>query len=212
MAHKPKLRPTLNPDVDTQYFKNLLRDKKLSGREVSIQMDANTNTVSRLITGKQRFHLQDVVKMSRILGVPKDEILKHTGLDLEGTEGATNVKVVGYIDPARRIHTGKWKIRGSRTVDAPPGVSEDTIAYRYQTDGSQLDAMDGAIIYCRPPGHLDVEMMNRWCVVRTRDGEELVRVLKRGSRSGRYDLWNDAKEIKADVIVEAAAVIEWMRF
>lgn len=210
-------RPVLNPNVDEHWFKKTLKDQKISARQLSKLMKKHEGTVNRMFRGVQRISLEDAADLSRFLGVPIQEVLIHSGLDPNIVGSATGtLPVAGHIDATRRVHragtNGTGKLKGPRTVEAPPSTIAGMLALRYHTTGTPLDVLDSAVIYCRPLGDLTVDMMNRWCVVRVKGGEELVRVLRRGSRQGRFSLWSDEEETHRDVELEAAAVVEWMKF
>lgn len=203
-------RTTVNANIDTQWFKNVLRDLNLSQREYEMRVDAAVGHASRLFRGMKRFTSQDAERFCRVTGADLTEVVRRAGgLDESDLPDTRAVPVAGWVDPARRVHVKG--LAGPRRVVLPPDMAQGTIALRYQTRGANLDAVDGAVIYCRPLGPFDHGMLDRWCYVQLPDGTKMIRVIKRGSSSRAFNLWNDG-DVTANAKVESASVVEWMQF
>jgi hypothetical protein len=212
-------RTIVNPNIDTQWFVNTLRNLGISMREYEKRHRAKraVGAASRLFRGMRQFSSEDGKIFSQVTGVSFDEVMRKAGgvgeyefyglTDGDSTTGI--IPVTGWIDAARGVHFKN--IKGPRKVTLPLDMDKSTIALRYQTQGTNLDAMDGAVIYCQPLGPLAIQMLNRWCVVRLEKGGHVVRILKKGRSPRMFNLWNDA-DLQADVEVAAASAIEWARF
>lgn len=208
-------RTVVNPNIDTQWFVNTLRDLKISlrGYDRHPEVKGATGYATRLFRGMKQFSTEDGRMFSRVTGTDFNEVMKRAvGLAEADTDVADSRMVVveGWVDLTRRVRSDG--LLGPRRVTLPPDMGSGTIALRYQTQGTNLDAMDGAIIYCRPLGPFNPEMLNRWCYVKiAKGGVRLIRILKKGSSAGRFNLWNDT-DVDADVEIVSAAAVEWMRF
>lgn len=203
------MRTLVNKRINTRWFVRTLKDRGMTGRGYARKIESQSATVSRMFRGLRRFGLEDAEQFSKITGASIEEVLANAGLSMDDVTREHAIKVAGWIDKDRRIHP---KVKGPRTVSAPAGLVGDALAYRYQTAKTELEALDGAVIYCRPLGELSIDMLNRWCVVRLRDGDEMLRIIKRGSRAGRFNLFVDGTEMEKDHVIEAAAIVEWARF
>lgn len=202
-------RALVNKKINTRWFKRVLEDQKMSERAYGRLVGEDTAIVNRKFRGLRRFGIDDAEQFSRVTGATLEEVLKNAGMELEDLQRQRVAKLAGWIDGGRRIHP---KVRGPKNVIAPPDAITGTLAYRYQTEGTGLEAMDGAITYCRPLGDLDIGMLGRWCIVRLRDGTELVRVVNKTRTAGRFDLWDETKERERSVLIDAAALVEWVKF
>lgn len=204
------MRTVVNKRVNTRWFKKVLEDQKLSQRAYSRMIGEDPTVVNRMFRGTRHFGLSDVQRFSEVTGAPIEAVLENAGLEWDSTESGRAVKVVGWIDNSRMVHYGKAP--GKQTAAAPPDAIDGTLAFRYKTEGGRLQSEHGAVVYCRPLSDLNADMPGRWCVVRLRDGGEYVRILKRGARADRYDLFDVFGIVKADVRVEAAALVEWIKY
>lgn len=203
------MRTVVNKRINTRWFTRTLKDQGMTGRGYARKIDSQSATVSRMFRGLRRFGLEDAEQFSKITGASIEEVLKNAGLSMDDVTRQHAIKVAGWLDKDRRIHP---KVKAPRTVSAPAGLVGDALAYRYQTAKTDLDALDGAVIYCRPLGDLSIDMLNRWCIVRLDDGSEMLRIIKKGSRANRFNLFVDGVEMEKDQIIDAAAVVEWAKF
>jgi len=203
------MRAIVNKRINTRWFSQTLKDLGLSQRQYAEKVGQHNAAINRMFRGRRHFRLEDAETFCKVTGASIEDVLANAGLSIEDITGERMVKVVGWIDGTHAIHP---RVKGPRSVIAPPGSLDDTLAYRFQTSRTELDAMDGAVIYCRPFGDPSIDMLNRWCVVKLKSGEELMRVLKRGARAGRFNLWINGEEKEAGVILEGCSAVEWMRF
>lgn len=206
-------RNVVNPNIDTKWFHDTLRDLGMSLREYERhpEIKAPSGQISRMFRGMRHFGPDDAKKFSRVTGADFTEVVRRAGgLETEDVVGQHVIPVEGWVDNARRVHFKG--VKGPRKVLRPPDMAKGAIALRYQTERTDLDAYDGAIIYCRPLGSMDVGMINRWCYVRLKDGGYVIRILKRGSSSRVFTLHNDNdRDVMADVEIAAAAAIDWIK-
>ena len=200
------MRTVVNKGINTRWFKRVLKDNDLSQREYARRIKEDPTTVNRMFRGTRHFRLEDVRRFSEITGAPVDAVLENAGLNLDAVESERAVKVAGWIDGERVVHYGRSP--GSRFVITPPDMANTVLAFIYTTEGAE----HGAVLYCQPPGELNMDMVDRWCVVQMGDGKEYVRVLKRGVRQGRFDLHNACGSVTKDAGVVAAAIVEWVKY
>jgi hypothetical protein len=213
MARKrgTKTRTVINPNIDSEWFENTLRDLDISIRSYAKRPEVKSShsVISRMFRGKKQFTPNDGRTFSQVTGAPYSEVMKRAGGFTE-TEIGEGLAVVGWLDEKRRVHVEG--VRGPKKVALPPDMSSGSVALRYQTAGTALASMDGAVIYCRPLGMFDSEMLGHWCCVKVRGGGRLVRILKKG-RAGKFDLLDYDDRARMDgVEVEAASRVEWVKF
>lgn len=203
------MRAIVNKRINTRWFRRVLEDNKLSVRDYDRLSKQATGTSSRLFCGRRHFGLEDAETFVRLTGANLVEVLKNAGLEMDNIQGnERTVNVVGWIDATRRLHL---KPKGAKTALAPPDATDATLAYRYWCAGSMLEVMHGAVIYFRPLGPVTPAMLGKWCVVKLADGRELVRVLHKGAKAGRYRICEDERDTGNEVVVKAAAVVDWVK-
>lgn len=99
---------------------------------------------------------------------------------------------------------------GPEFVTAPPNVSDSTVAARVRGTSMLPFLRDGSLIYWSkllPPD----ELINQICVVQTTAGEIFIKILHRGSESGRWNLVSFNSDIIENVELEWAAKIDWIK-
>jgi transcriptional regulator with XRE-family HTH domain len=67
------------PNLNEQWFKACLKDKKLTVRGLAKLLDYNPSTVSLMLRGIRRINHDDAKRLSELLGVGIQEIYKQSG-------------------------------------------------------------------------------------------------------------------------------------
>jgi len=194
--------------VNTRWFKEKLDEKKLSQRSLAKRLGIDPSAVSLMLRGKRDIRLEEAIELSKILGLPRDDVLAQVGLDLSTLNPAGDkLKVIGWVDTDGAVHPGT--VQGPGYVPAPPGVPEGTVAIRYQTN----DVRDGWLAYFKPVEYVQPEAIGRYAVVTALDGKMAIRILKHGYEPGIYRM---SRLAMADGVGEsgqilAASPVLWLR-
>ena len=137
-------------------------------------------------------------------------------LDLDPIWVETGIKPAGEVELKGYVGAGQAVFpiddNGDDTVEAPAGVTDNTVAVRVQGDSMYPAYEDGSLLYYSrqlPPS----EMVNRRCVVKLADGRLFVKVLRLGSQRNLWTLQsiNVSTPDMIDQIVEWAAPIDWTK-
>jgi transcriptional regulator with XRE-family HTH domain len=94
-------------------------------------------------------------------------------------------------------------------IDLPPGAGQDIIPVRVSGDSMYPRYFDGEYLFYLPEQRPPTEMIGRECVVSLADGRIFVKILRKGSGKGVFNLesWNAPPMI--DQTVEWAAPVRW---
>lgn len=94
-------------------------------------------------------------------------------------------------------------------VTLPPGATTRSVALEVSGHSMNTFAPDGSLIFFEdqqtPPS---ADLLNEMCVVETEDGQVLVKLLKRGSAAGLYDLESEVGPRIHDVRLRWAAEVQ----
>lgn len=101
-VHMPSINKQ-NPNLDVEWFKNKLAEKKLSTRALAKLLDVNPSTVSLMLRGIRAIHNKDAVKLADIFSVTTIEIFKRAGAPIE--DEVRTVPVTTYIDEHNKLVT-----------------------------------------------------------------------------------------------------------
>ena len=206
------IRTPKKPKPNYKWFEHLLKDAQLSQRELARRLNLDPGGLNRRLKGRARLKLEEAAEIARLFNVPVDDVLTNAGVDISEQEAKKGkaVPMVGWIDGEMGVHVEK--VKGLRSVAAPPVPIAGLKALRFQTAMSQVDELDGGIVYYRPTGDVDPDAIGKQCVVTLATGETALLVVRPGYQRGRYNLTNRATgQTETDVVLESAARVVWIQ-
>jgi transcriptional regulator with XRE-family HTH domain len=221
--------PVEAPKINVRWFKEQMAKNGLTGRQVAKLMDLNHSIISHMFKGRRKMRLDEAAVWAKILKVPISDVLTNAGVDIsgEGVEVVSAIKlkdghpvaqprvpVKGTVDSEMRV---LWNvvIGPASSLNPFPGEQGVGIAcLRCQTAGGPFDGWDGALLYYKElaPGSFDYDSVGRFCLVKTMQGEHLLRIVKRGYEPGKHNLalFNGVAR-EQGVIIEEATPILWIK-
>lgn len=210
--------------VNSLWFKNKLMSQGLSQRSLSKKLGVDPSAFTLFLQGKRRLQLEEASGLARILAVTLDEVLIHAGMDLAGSSGESNaalnsrglvksVPIVGLVGEGLGVRLGP--VKKPNTAVFSLGVKDSGIeALRYETTGTGLDGMDGALVFFHKAHTVDLSGIGRLCLVKEagKKGKWLLRVVKRGYESGAFNLFGLSGELmEENALVEMMTPVIWMK-
>jgi len=196
--------------VDTQYFKTILGQRKISGRAFAKRLGIDPSALSRTLRIKREMKAEEAAKIAAYLGISLDDVLRHAGIR-EGAKIENTVRVTG-----RLTGTGEIEIIGEsrkpETVPAPPDVPPGSTAIVADTARSPLELMDGWTFFIGPKVDHPNELLGRQ-VVALVVGETKARLgwLKRSHRAAHFNVISDGGTTLKAVQIEWAAPVIWIK-
>lgn len=204
------VRPRIDKmTIDTRWFQDRLADKDMSQRGLARLMGLDPAAVSYMFRGKRRIQLDEAAKMARVLGLPLDEVLKHSGVQPE--KGPETTAVVGVLSGDMELVMGPAP--GPKRADLPPESPPNTVAVRVVAPDGPLGAYDGAVVFFAPSDGISADAVGRLAMVKLKDGRAYLRVIRKGYSQGRYrllSLWGHG--VIEDAQVVSACPVVWMKF
>ncbi|QMP18231.1 cI-like putative transcriptional regulator [Ralstonia phage RpY1] len=190
--------------IDKVWFEDRIRARKTSQRQLAKLMGMDASAMSLMLNGKRRMRAKEAADVAGLLGVPVDEVLRHAGAPV-AVDKRRNVPVVGYVGQDGAIEFGR--AMGPRTAIAPSDCGEDCQAVRVQSG----TALDGWLLFYQPMEGVSLEAVGRLCVVKTAEGEDLVRVVGRGYEPGFFVLQRLLGGDSEHVRLRSACPVLWVR-
>lgn len=201
------------PRPNFAWFTRLLRENRISQRELARRVGVDVGGLNRRLHGQLRLQMDEASRIAQVLHVPIDEILVNAGVALpEHIKPKTKgVPIVGWVDSHFTVHFEK--VSGPRFAEAPPVPIAGLVALRIQSAMSKAEAFDGAVAYYRPEEGVPAEAIGKLCVVALTSGESIVRVVRPGYARGQYNLASSSGDPEIEsVILKSAAPIVWLKF
>lgn len=194
--------------MSDQLAKNIDKYRKLRG--ISMETLAKSAGTSRgylqeLKSGKRRINIDMLNKLARVLGCNPPDLISTTSLRL--------VKVEGYVGAGAEIFP--FEVESNFVVDdveAPPGVDPDSIVAVIVRGDSMFPAYrDNDVIYYTKHCDYDPSCLRRECIVKVKEGAAFVKILKPGSKPGRFTLQSYNSPDIEDVKIEWACKVLWVK-
>lgn len=168
--------------IETEWFRERLAAKKLTQRAVARLLGINPSGLSLMLKGSRTMKLQEAAHLARLLGVPTTEVLARAGVEQDGK--ADTMQIAGWLDNHGEIHFEAEL----GAIDRPHGLEPDAMAVQARTAGSDLDYMDGWLLFAgKPVEPPPIEHVGRLCLVRMTEGIVYLAQPRRGYKRG---LWN----------------------
>lgn len=152
-----------------------------------------------------------------LTGDTYDRLAEAAGLpvtDLLGETVRRTVPLVGYVGAGAVVHYTESDPSSERVdeVDAPPNADDRTVAVIVTGDSMFPRYYDSEVIYFkRSETVVPSDLYGKDVVVRLADGRTLVKVLRRGSEPGLFNLESFNAPPIEDVSIEWAVPVLWVK-
>lgn len=120
-----------------------------------------------------------------------------------------HVQAIGYVGAGAEIIPFDDHDAGMAEVEMPPGASKKLAPVIVRGTSMEPRYFDGETLYYLKDTHSPSELVGRECVIKLVDGRMFVKILRKGTKPGVFNLesWN-AKLIRNQRI-EWAALVRW---
>lgn len=200
--------------MDKQWFKNRLRDLNKTQVQLARHAGMEPSRLSEILGSRREVKIDEAAAFAEFLDVSIDTLLNKLGSGYKPPARSV-IPVVGYVGAGEMVLAFDDHALGNgiREIEAPPGA-EGSFAVEVVGHSMHPRFKSGdCIVYDREAG-LDVSnCYGLECVVETRDGQKLIKLVEQGSRRGTLTLVsiNSAFPIMMNVPVEWVAPITWVR-
>lgn len=160
-----------NPNIDTQWFKDKLAERKYSMRSIAKIMGLDPSTVSLMFRGVRGISSENAVMLAELFNVTPNEIFKKAGAPI--VDMARTIPVASYIDQSRHVRSIPEEAQDQ--FGAPYDVPTNAYVCQNRTgnlydgwalvvDGTKKDpeqCIGMLTIYCREDGTIKVGLIRR---------------------------------------------------
>ena len=192
--------------MNTEWFRERLKERKLSQRSLARLLELDPAAVSLLMRGLRRMSNEEAHAIATILNVATTEVMRQAGVQV--TDDVVRVKVMGYIN--RNHVVTLYPPKTHESVVGPADCPHGTYAMRRQSPG---DILDGWLYFVNGSEDDPKAQLHHFCVVAIENGEQLLATLKPGYRAGTFNLinGNGADMVRADCKVVWASRVIWIK-
>jgi transcriptional regulator with XRE-family HTH domain len=169
------------PDINKDWFISKLQSLRISQRQLAKRIDLDPAAVSYMLSGKRTMSMDEAKSIADILLVPVTEVMRQAGIDV--LDDVRRVPIAGYIGPGSVV---TLLPKGTHdTVIAPADVPSGSFALQLRVPNNPYD---GWITFVsgqhQPPG----ELLDRYCILATSDGQMLSALIRRGYKQKLHNL------------------------
>lgn len=195
--------------INAKWFRERLADKGMSQRQLAKHLGIDPSSLTYMLKGERAMKMTEAPQIAAILGVPVQEVLTNAGVELDAP--SRRVPIVGYVDGKGMAHVPDWASR-TEAIPTPVSLPEDAVALRLQTVASELDMFDGWTVFTTPPkSGVPADCIGRLCIVQLKNGDCMLRFLRRGYKPGTYNLVHIGAPTLSSVSVAWATPILWIK-
>jgi antitoxin component HigA of HigAB toxin-antitoxin module len=169
------------PDINQEWFKERLRQIKMSQRQLAKKIGLDPASVSYMFSGKRRMTMEEAKVLASHLLVPVTEVMRQAGIEVQ--DDVRKVPVAGYIGA------------GGVVTLLPNGTHDYVMAPADTPDGSfalqvrRVDSpRDGWLCFVSGSQQPPAQCLDKLCIVALKDGGLLCAVVRRGYKRDLYNL------------------------
>src|SRR5690606_9549614 len=131
--------------MNGKFFKDAIRDKKLSVRGVAAMLGMKQHSqLSSMLSGKRRMQLDEAIALSKILNIPLMDVIANAGFP-EVMQNGRRVPVMGILRGSGEVEPVP---PNTERALAPMGLPDDATAVQARTSETPLNWMDRWVFFC----------------------------------------------------------------
>lgn len=191
--------------MNTQWFRDRLKDKKISQRGLAKMLNIDPAAASLMLRDKRKMTSHEAHQIAQILGLPLNEIMRQGGIEV--VDDVSRVSVTSYMD-----ENGNVSLMPARTHDTVIGPVDCPIGTYAIQVRSPATVKDGWLLFVSPTQAPPSECIDKLCSNATHEGKQLVGVIRRGYRRDTHNLilW-PSNNIASDVTLAWSSTVLWIK-
>lgn len=188
--------------IDTAWFKEKMRQKRISQVELGRLLGTNDSAVHRITHGIRAMWVYEVVKLARIFGVSVYEIIQRAGA--EPLAQALSLPIVGSVNGALEIAISNKH----PPVASIPVLEENAVGFTCDDGTSPYYGWTFVSVLATD---IRPSAIGRLSVVKLDSGKMVIRFLKHGLRAGRFEVASMCDPSLNSFDVSAASPVLFIR-
>lgn len=169
------------PPINQVWFRERLRQINMSQRQLAKKIQLDPAAVSLMFAGRRSITMKEAKQLADILLVPVTEVMRQAGIEV--LDDVRKVPIAGFVGADCAV-----TLLPAGTHDmimAPADVPTGSFAIQHRVVNS---IYDGWISFVSGTQQLPEDALDRLSVVALKDGRLLRGIIRRGYKSGLYNL------------------------
>jgi len=193
---------------DKRWFQERLKALGKSQRGLAAHLGLDAARITEIFNKRRRVSYDEAVDIAEFLEVGLEEVVSRLGKTY-AAPGRRRIPAIGYVGAGEVIYALDDHELGAgfEEIEAPPGAGDSGFAVVVRGNSMAPRFKDGEYLgYSRELGFNPEHCYGHECVVQTRDGRKLVKMVERGGRPGAFTLVS----INASVPIEHDIELDWL--
>lgn len=181
--------------VNKRYFNDLMKDRKLSLREVARRMEVWPAALSRSLDDKRKMQLSEAVALARILSVPLAEVTLNAGIEEAKTVGR-RCSIIGHVGEGAVVEPVPAGV--IERISIPDGLSEDVVAIQNHMSETPAAFADGWVTFLGP--QVDAtDALGCYALVSIEEDGWVLGTIRRGYSPGTWNVFMPLRDSRKNV-------------
>lgn len=181
--------------VNKRYFHDLMKDRRLSLREVARRMEVWPAALSRSLDDKRKMQLPEAVALARILSVPLAEVMLNAGIEEAKTVGR-RCNIIGHVHENAVVEPVPAGV--IERIAIPDGVSDDVVAVQAHTSETPAAYADGWVTFLSPQTD-PADCLGCYALVNIEEDGWVLGTIRRGYYPGTWNVFLPMRDSRKNV-------------
>lgn len=181
--------------VNKRYFHDLMKDRRLSLREVARRMEVWPAALSRSLDDKRKMQLPEAVSLARILSVPLAEVMLNAGIEEAKTVGR-RCSIIGHVLEGAVVEPVPDGV--IERVSIPDGVDDGVVALQAHTSETPAAYADGWVTFLGPQTD-PADCLGCYSLVNIEEDGWVLGTIRRGYYPGTWNVFLPMRDSRKNV-------------
>lgn len=181
--------------VNKRYFHDMMKDRRLSLREVARRMEVWPAALSRSLDDKRKMQLPEAVSLARILSVPLAEVMLNAGIE-EAKAVGRRCNIIGHVHEGAVVEP--LPAGAIERIAIPDGVDDDVVAVQNHTSETPAAYTDGWVTFLGP--QVDpADCLGCYALVNIEEDGWVLGTIRRGYYPGTWNVFLPMRDNRKNV-------------
>lgn len=181
--------------VNKLYFHDLMKDRRLSLREVARRMEVWPAALSRSLDDKRKMQLPEAVSLARILSVPLAEVMLNAGIE-EAKAVGRRCNIIGHVHEGAVVEPVPGGV--IERIAIPDGLNDDVVAIQNHTSETPAAYADGWVTFLGPQVDPS-DCLGCYSLVNIEDDGWVLGTVRRGYSPGAWNVFLPMRDNRKNV-------------
>lgn len=198
--------------IDKEWFFGKLQQNNKSVRGLGRHLDLDASAVSRMLSGKRKMQLEEANSIASFLGVNVNEVLKHSGMSMDGAGSQARIVLAATIDEKgtlQRMPSSRHlpqSVMDRANIAIGNSTNGRVIAAQVRASGGPLSLWDDAVILFQHTDTVDPGAIGCLSICRGKDGNQVLGKVVKSRKTGEATIMGADGKL-TEILMETATPV-----